>query len=72
MKNAEKGLSKNNIDTLIANLVDTENLLKEQRTAIKDSKHSNDLIFAYDEILKRSLMRTRKMITVLTHFIKTS
>ena len=69
MKKAEKGLSKNDIETLMSKLVDIENLLKEQRTTIKNSKHSDDLVFAYDEILKRSIMRTRKLITILTHFI---
>ena len=69
LNTSKKAYSKLDVETSISRLVEIEKLLKEQRDAIKSSKHSHDLIFAYDEVLKRSVGRVRKLIMVLTRFI---
>jgi hypothetical protein len=69
MKSSQKGVSKADIDRMISKLVDIEKVLLAERLVIKDLRNIDDLIYGYDAILKRSLMRTRKMITVLTHFV---
>lgn len=69
LKNPQKPISKVGVSKSILQLIEIEFQIMAERDVIKSLKNDNDLIFSYDSILKRSLMRTRKMITVLTHFV---
>ena len=44
-----------------------EDLLITERGIIKGQKDVNDIIFSFDAILKRSVMRTRKLVERLTY-----